>query len=165
MYDEYRTARFRKKCYATELKSLKRWNYGIEVTIAIFTPTSAIAGAGLFFFEITICEMIWEICIALAAILVIVKPIIRLSEKISNIKSTLAGYEMTENSLNVLRVSIKNSKEYNENMCSRFLEILNAKNYIVSTSYGLHISQSKSYQYQKEVNKELPKSIFYIPEG
>lgn len=160
VYDEYRTARFRKKCYAAELQKLKRINFALEAAIAVFTPTSAIA----ILFLGTTGQSIWEVCLAIAATLAVIKPLTGLTAKIIHLEGRLAKYEMLEHDLHVIRLQVSQQQAYTDGMRKRFLEILEAQREMNRNVADVHFSQAQRRRFQAEVNGELPSSTFYVPE-
>lgn len=94
VYDEYRTARYEQKVIACKIKPEKRRKFWFELALALFTPTSAIAG--LFFFNTPEGKVIWQVCLLVAAVLAVAKPLLRLDDAIDSLKNSQAKYVMLD---------------------------------------------------------------------
>jgi len=158
LYDEYRTARLNVYYYEKTLSKLQRWNFWIELVIALSVPSIA----GLWFFETTIGGIAWKTLAALAAILAIVKPLVKLSDKIQQNDEVLTKWRVLHGELQKLVISISQHRKYDEKMREQFLRLLETKTTIKEPSEAAN-KKLKAICFE-QVNKALPSDSFFVPE-
>ena len=161
LYDEFRTARYEKKCYAVMLKNAERKDFWLEIALAVFTPASAVAG--LFFWSTPTGQTIWQVCLAVAAVLAVAKPLLRLSEKTGELRNCLGKITMLEHDFHVLTIRINEQGRYDNEMRKRFQDLMNEKGTILSSCIPVDLKRSKCVKMQKDVNHELPAANFFEP--
>ena len=162
LYDLLRTARLNVKYYSVKLARVERTNFIIELVLAISAPTSAISG--LFFLQTYYGKVAWQILTVIAAFTAIIKPMLRIPEKIRKFEEIVTGYKTLENDLQLISVQIKDKKSYSQNHKTEFKRALERKNYLSSTEFK-HVEDKKlKAKLQEEVITELPKDSFFIPE-
>jgi hypothetical protein len=88
VYDQYRTARLNVRYYEYKLEGLRRNNFRIELVLAISISSGV---AGLWFWETLVGGIIWKIIVTLAAFTAVVKPLIKLSDRIQEQSVILAA--------------------------------------------------------------------------
>src|SRR5438046_8510422 len=99
VYDDYRSAMMNvriQKCY---IQRLRRQNYLIEIPLA-FVASSTVAG--LWFWQGAAAGQAWKYLGALTAFLAVLKPILRIPDKIQERGEILASLSVIENELEKL---------------------------------------------------------------
>ena len=158
VYGQFRTARFNVHYYEKRLTSPKRWNFAIELIIALSVPTIA----GLWVWSTTIGNIFWQSITAVAAILAIVKPLLGLANKIQENSEVLTKWRVLDGEFEKLTMSISQYRRYDETMRDQFLKLLETKTTIKEPP-----EEPSSKLCQKcfdQVDRELPADNFFIPE-
>jgi hypothetical protein len=158
VYDEYRTARFNVYYYEKKLSVIKRWNFSIELIIALSVPSIA----GLWFWETAAGGFMWKTIAALAALLAIVKPLINLSDKIQQNDEVLTKWRVLHGEFQKLTISISQYRKYDEKMREQFLRLLETKTTIKEPPEAGN--DKLSMNCFKQVQEELPLDKFFEPE-
>ncbi len=96
VYDEFRTARLNVKYLEAEIRRLNRLNFWHEVVIAISTSSAV---AGFSFWQTFFGGYLWTVIGGVAAILSILKPILKLQDQISKKQELLASYRVLDHDL------------------------------------------------------------------
>lgn len=162
VYDEYRTARLNVKYHAGLLRRQKSINFWLELTLAVSAPTSAVAG--LWFWQTDVGAMLWRIFAVIAAFVAIVKPLLGVSGKITNIEETLAGYKSLHHDLQNLTIRIKQEQRFDPVMRQRFYDLLDRKKELVTGSKVETENVRLKRDCERQVILELPVDAFFIPE-
>lgn len=163
VYDNYRTARLNVKYYCARLHKLERWNFIIEVIIAITAPSSAFSG--LWFLKTQTGLIIWQIASSIAAVAAFIKPFLKLGQKIKFYEQTISGYRALEQDIYELILKIREEQIYSDESKKMF-DLAIKKKKILATNPPENIENKKLIQkYYNEVNEEIPNHSFYIPEG
>jgi hypothetical protein len=163
VYDEYRSARLNVKYYSGRVHWLSRVNIVMEFMIAAFASSSAVAGFTLWNSETG--KVAWQILAGIAATLAILKPLLRLTEKIKLLEETIAGYRVLEHDLRTIEISIKQRRTYDNKLRVRFAAALDRMGALAAKNDENHVDRRLKRRCQMEVAKELPASSFYIPTG
>ena len=158
VYGQYRTARFNAHYYEKRLTILKRWNFTIELFIALSVPTIA----GLWVWSTTIGSISWQLLTAVAAILAIVKPLLGLTNKIQGNSEVLTKWRVLDGEFQKLTMSISQYRRYDETMRDQFLKLLETKTTIKEPHEEPRSRLSQNCF--EQVTKELPSEDFFIPE-
>ena len=115
LYDSFRTARLNVNYYSKRLKSLNRLNLLFEITLAITVPSSAFAG--LWLWETEYGRHLWKYIAVFSALLAVLKPFMKITQKIAKMEEILAGYRSLDHELYVLTVQIKQNEIYDVSWC------------------------------------------------
>jgi len=161
LHSEFRTAKFNVFCYQDKIREIKNWNLFIEITIAITTPGSAIAG--LFFWENPIGQWVWKILIIIAAIISVVKPFLKLPEKIEIAADIIKGYSDYFLNLKKLETQVEYKKRYEPEEHEEFLKILSTKKTTAEKEIDLKINEKIKKKNQLLVIKLFPTDQFFVP--
>ena len=162
VYDLYRTARLNVKYYSAKLSRLQRNNLIIEVVLAATVPSSAIAL--IWFWDTPVGKDVWQWLIAFSAVLALVKPFLKLTERIRRHEEILTGYHILENDLQKIKVLISQDRRYDERHRTRFEEALDRKGQLELKSPEAKIDERLRKEAGQQVQRELPGESFYIPE-
>jgi hypothetical protein len=161
VYDELRTARLNRKYYGCCLDRIQRFNTIIEISLAVTAPSSSVAG--LWFWKAQSGEVAWQVLTVLTAVLALMKPFLRLSEKIRKYEEVLSGYRILEHDLNTLVVDIQQKGVYSAGHKAKLQEALKRKGALVAKSPQAKPSRLLVRRCQDEVEVELPHANFFIP--
>jgi hypothetical protein len=159
VYDEFRTARLNVKYLETQLGYLKKCNLIIESVLA-FSASSSIAG--LWFWESLFGGYLWKIIGSITAILAILKPILKLSDRIVKKEELLLGYKTLHHDLEKIKILISQVQKYDDNLKKQFLDVLERKKELVQKNIE-PLNKKIRDKCQAEVINELPTNHFYIP--
>jgi len=161
VYDEYRTARLNIRYLEKQLKSLQRKNFWIEFLLAISASSSV---AGLWLWENAIGGYAWKIIGLIAAFLAILKPIVKLTEKIQHKSEVLSTYRGLEHELHKIKILITQYNKYDDSLKKQFLAALDLKGELIEKYTEENIDQKLRNECEKIVYTELPPNSFFIPE-
>jgi hypothetical protein len=162
VYDLYRTARLNVKYYSARLVQAERYNFAIELIIAITAPTSAITG--LWLLKTPAGQAIWKYIAVLAAIAAVFKPLLRLPQRIKSLEQTISGYRALEYDLDLIVNRITSEGSYDK-ACKKMFEAAQKKKKLLVVNPPEN-DQKKDLieRLYSEVNNELPMEFFFIPE-
>jgi hypothetical protein len=161
VYDLLRTARLNIKYYSHKLTNLKRINFYMEVALAIGAPSSAI---GVFYFwNTTYGSIIWKWILGIIAVVALVKPFIKLSDKIGSYEKTVNGYRILEHQVEKNVIQIRQDKSYSEKHRTLLETAIEMEGKLKENDPETKINNKLRKKYQEEVLKELPAKKFYIP--
>jgi hypothetical protein len=159
VYNEYRTARLNIKYLEKQLIYLRRKNSIIEFSLA-FSASSGFAS--LWIWQGAIGGVIWKVIGLITAVLAIVKPILKLPNKISEKEELLTGYKTLHYDLEKIIRLINQTHNYDENLQKQFNESMERKGILVLKD-NESTDEKLRNQCESEVIKELPSNQFYIP--
>lgn len=160
VYDQYRTTRLNVKYHQAKLDYLKKWNYITEIILALSTSSSI---AGLWFWEGVLGGYLWKIIGSVAAVIAILKPILKLPDKIGKKEEILVGYKALHHDLEKILILISQNKTYDAELKKHFLDALDRKGAIVKRDNDTKVNKKLRDKLQTEVINELPTNNFYIP--
>lgn len=166
VYNEYRTARLNVKLTNKKLVNLKRYNFFIEVLLAITAASSGLASVivSLWFFKIAIGEYIWKILIGLTAVIAVIKPFLKLPERIQNESELFTEIKSLDHDFRTLIILINQCKKYDDDLKTQFFKLLDKKGNIEKKSTAEYVKKRLKVRYEQEVMQELPSDKFFIPE-
>jgi hypothetical protein len=160
VYNELRTARLNVKYLQHQIGKLKRVNLGYEIFLALATSAAV---AGFSFWQLGLGKTIWTTVGWLAAILAVLKPILKLPEDFQRKQELLASYMILDHDLNTIRTEIQFRHKYDEMLKSQFTRALQRKAELLQKDTASSINERlRNYCYE-EVLRELPTNSFYIP--
>ena len=164
VYDDYRTAIMNVKIQKAELKRLRRLNFWIEIPLAISASSSV---AGLWFWGTVGGGYALKLLGLITAFLAVLKPLLKLPEKIQQRGEMLADFTALESDLEKLKKVISQVKKYDNKLRQQYFKVLDKKGLMKGKYTGIksldNNKQIKMFCAQ-EVTKEHPASSFYIPE-
>lgn len=161
VYDEYRTARLNVRYYERQLDRMRRKSFWMEFALALFASSSV---AGLWFWETAVGGYAWKSLGILVAFLAVLKPLLKLSDKIQTKCEMLTDYKALDHDFKKITISISQFKKYDESLRNQFLALLDKKGTIVKRHTDENIDQKLIEKCTEIVNRELPASNFYLPE-
>lgn len=161
VYDEIRTARLNVKYYSNKLSSLQRYNFWIEFFIAFFSSSTI---AGLWLWKTELGQLFMKSFAVIPAMLSIIKPLLKLTERMAQLEKLVIGYCDLENDLNCIATQIKHSKTYSSQHKKCLFETLKKKRVLITGFLDPKINNSLVKRLADSVNKELPPDSFFIPD-
>jgi len=161
VYDRYRSARLNVKYYTARLHRLVVTSKTFDIILAITAPSSAISG--LFLFDTEIGAFAWKWLLVVSAVVAVLKPILILGNKIKKFEEYLTGYHSYFLDLDKLKLEISQKKNYNDEMRSSFMDILEKRKALFESTPDLREIKRLKKRLAVEVKKELPLDSFYIP--
>ncbi len=167
VYNLLRTASLNYKYYLRRLRRVRQINIWIDASIAIVTSSVVAAWvaelAGLFEGQQRI-GLIWKITTGFAAVVSIVKPFLRLPEKIEALQAHATTYSGILAQLRSLSSRIHSEQDYAPEHKSQFYAIL--RDY-ESVDGALPPEEKPNMKLKEEceseVLKEYPMSVFFDP--
>lgn len=161
VYDLYRTARLNVKYNTGRLYSLNRFNFWMEVILAVTVPSSAVAGLTLW--ETTIGKIIWSLLGILSSLLAIAKPLLGLTKRIQELEELCAGYRVLDHDLQKIVIGIHQRGAYDDELRRMFVNALDREGQLVSVSKETKEDTELKKRCEAEVLQELPVDSFFIP--
>jgi len=162
VYDRLRTARLNVKYYSRRLQTVERWNFAIEVVLAITAPSSAVAG--LWFWNSDVGKQIWQDLGIVAALVCVLKPLLNFGKRIKDYESVLSGYRVLEYDLMEIKSNIEQEQKYDSRQQSEFKKLLQREKALAGKAPETRENRKVKRICQQEVLRELPPKHFYIPE-
>lgn len=161
VYDLYRESRFSVLYYSEKLNWFKGLNSFIEIILAITTSSSAVAV--LWLWNTTLGQEIWKYVLVISAVLAIIKPVIKLTEKVQQYEEVLTGYRGLESDLKIIVVQIKQSKRYGAPHKTKLVEAVARQGELSKKSPEAKLESKLENKCKAQVEKELPAEHFFVP--
>ena len=161
VYNEYKTARLNVRYYERALWKWKRRNLWIEGILAVATSSVV---AGLWLWSSFVGGWVWKIIITIAAVFAVLKPVVKLTEKIEKRSEVLVSYRILDGEFQKLVMEIEQYNKYSASLRERFMALMNMKKDIASREPMDKIDKKLKSKCVEIVNKELPNEAFHIPE-
>lgn len=162
VYDEYRTARLNAKYYTEKLRRTTRSNFLIELLLAL---SSSSAVAAIWLLQTPVGELAWKVLGPVAAILAVYRPVAKLSDKLKALEQRVTAYRAIEFDLQALVRRINEAKRYDSPLRSQLYAILERKKNFALSYTDTAIDEPLRRHCYDEVNAELPRDLFFVPEG
>ncbi|HKQ83408.1 MAG TPA: hypothetical protein VJS42_14545 [Steroidobacteraceae bacterium] len=161
VYDALRTARYGAAYYVAMLSPVQRLNRWIEVTLAIFVPSSAIAALPVW--TTNYGSIAWGVLVAVTAVICVAKPFLGWSEAMQLYEATITRYRTVESELDEIRSLTAQRQAYDQDLRARFA--VAQRCLLRARELEPREMQRKKLQDQifDQINKELPKESFFIP--
>ena len=164
VYDDYRSAMMNVRIQKCCIQRLRRENYCIEIPLALVASSTV---AGLWFWQSAAGGQAWKYVGTVTALLAILKPILRIPDKIQERGEILANLSVIENELERLVKQISHARKYDDALFEKYNKILDLK--------GEHKKKFQSGKYQnvskglkrkcaEEVEALYPPGKFFVPE-
>lgn len=160
VYNLYRTARLNSKYYTHEFNRLKNVNFRMEILIAISTSSSA---AIVWLFSTVAGEIVWQTLGSVAALLAIVKPFFKLTDRASRMEAAHTGYRLLDYDLGVISEDIRQRGAYAIEIRKNFKNAQQRARELVEKSPDQKPKRSLIKRFEEEVKLELPAANFYVP--
>jgi len=117
----------------------------------------------LFFWDTPVGSELWKILGIIAAVVAIIKPLLKLTKKIKQFEEVITRYRALEHDLTVIKILIEEKQSYDKALQEEFQKALEKKGALVAKC-----PEHKEYKKLKnrctvEVNQELPPDTFFIP--
>lgn len=163
VYDEHRTARLNVKYHAARLQWLQRSNLIVEILIAVTASSSAIAAWRMW--NVPGGREAWQVLAALAGVLAVLKPILRLPEAMRRREELLGGYRVLDHDIRTLCIAIRQAGSFSQIQRERFDAALDRKRALVAQERETRPVRWLLRRCHEEVCRELPADRFFIPGG
>lgn len=161
VYDLQRTVNLNVKYYSARLKYFTRWNFSIELILAIAVPMSAV---GLWWvWDTSVGKPIWQSILGVSALVAVAKPLLKLTDTIRKYEVTLKGYRELDHRLRKICMQINQDGEYNEKHRKLFEEVFDREGELDTESPETRQNMKLTDKLSQEVDDELPVDRFYIP--
>lgn len=160
VYDLHRTARLNSKYYGERLRVLEIQNLSIEIVLALSASTSV---ASWWVWKTDLGQTTWQTFGALTAVVAIVKPTLKLPDRIRRLEKAQTGYQALEYDLTKLEIQIANARAYTKAMQQAFLDAYSKVGQLIRERVETKEDKPLKLQMQEEVNRELPPDSFYVP--
>ncbi len=157
LYDNYRTAYMNRKYYGYRLATVKRWNTGAEIVIAI-GASSAIGGL----FLGNKLEVFWQVYGGLVALLAIAKPFLQFSKQVERYTKLFVGHGDTYYDLYLIVAEVNRKEAFNSSMQKSYRETLERLKQLAAEDDPLP-SQRLVRRCFDEVNREIPVERLWWP--
>lgn len=161
VYDALRSAKLNCRYVSCRLQRAERWNTSLEILLAVSAPASAVAG--LWFWDEPGGAVAWRVLASIAAVVAVVKPFLKLNEKIKQMEVSLAGYTMLTHDLEEIRQAIFQEKRYGTHHLALLKKAIQREGALKITRFEAREDEKVIAKCQQEVNKELPVQSFFIP--
>ena len=161
VYDLYRTTRLNIKYLKRRIIKTKRYNLIVELAIAL-TASSTVAS--FWFFQNEIGQFIWKTLSAITALLAVIKPFLKFTEKIRKMEEMLTGYKSLHQNLDRIITLINHKKIYDEELKEIFFEYKKDLDKLITDYKDEYEDKKLINKCYEEILKELPTDSFYIPE-
>ncbi|MBF0627054.1 MAG: hypothetical protein HQL91_02425 [Magnetococcales bacterium] len=163
VYDKLRTADLNIRYYSIRLSRHERINLIIEILLAITSSSSVVGGLGVWTGEYG--HQIWQILLSVSAFIAVIKPFLGLPKKIKDTESTLTGYRILYNDLDLLKIDISSNGSYNDKMQKEFRKILDRSKVVTIKPPESKEDNKLKKLCEQEVNLRFPKDSFFVPKG
>lgn len=161
VYDSLRTISLNDKYYSRRIVFYDRINFWLEIIIAISTSTSI---AKFAIWKTETGSLIWTLIAGLAVLLAIIKPFMKLTDRIKRIENVLTKYRLIKHEFGILRIDISEKNSYNDEHKNKLRELLAKEEELIEKQPENYISKRLIKKCTNEVNKEYPTDNFFIPE-
>jgi|SRR5271165_5697336 len=161
LYDEFRTARLNVKCIQDELRYWTRISDIFEIVIAFGSTTSI---GGFWFFQSWIGGYLWKTLGTAAVIFTIVRRVYKVPDRVRLREDLLFRYKILEHDFQSLVIEVNQRQAYDRYCKMEFKKLMKKKSEMENHSKGFHPSDRLIDKCEKEVEKELPGSSFFIPD-
>ncbi len=161
VYGQYRTARLNVRYYEARLKTLSRRSFWMEFLLAVSTTSSV---TGFWFWQTVVGGYIWKAFGILAILLAVLKPLLKLTDKIQLKTEMLTDYRSLAHDFQKLTFSIKQNHKYDKALSNQFSVLVDKTGEIIRKHTDGNINQNLRRRCHQIVKNELPASIFFVPE-
>jgi len=127
VYDFLRTIRLNVKYNQHLLDYFSKLSMSFDLSLAIIAPSSSIATFG--FWGTDEGKIVWQVLIAITAIIAFIKPFLRLNDKIKYHERLALGYDILYDEIISLKNKISNSQQYTGKHILEFEEIEKKEEY------------------------------------
>ena len=161
VYDTLRTVRLNWKYYCCLLARAQRLNFGMDVVLAITTPTSTVAR--LVFFKTGVGAIVWGYILAGAAVVAAVKPTLSLTRKIKELEGAAVGYRGLDFELLEIKQSVEHKRCYDKSLEREFEKATERLRHLIARTPIDKPKVRLLARCQAEVDHELPVESFFVP--
>lgn len=162
VYDLLRTARLNVKYYSARIARLRAWSFWLDLILGIAAPSSAVAA--LWFWETEWGRFAWKWLAVIAAVIAVVKPLLRLGEKTQKMEEALTGYKALDHDLTRLTINVKHERAFSEHSKQQFREALARRGVLVGGQLEFRERKRLKRRCEEEVMRELPAQSLYVPQ-
>ncbi len=163
VYDLLRTCRLTTKYWSVRLLRIRRQDFLLECTLMATAPGSALAG--LVFWNTEYGRTAWMLLTTITALLAIVKPLLRLSERLDQLQKIITRYRVIECQLESLTNDIRRGNRYSSEFVAVFKNLEAQVSESSKDEPVERFDEKLRRSLYKEVNEELPLTSFCEPSG
>lgn len=159
LYDAYRNARFNVRYYSELLHRTRLRSSGIDIALAITAPSSALAGL--------VKQKLpdaWVYLSAITAVLALIKPIIRLNDRMRILNECVTGYRILEHELECIVLTVSQEGRYDKKCKDRLIHAFGMKGKLLPKEPNEKIDERLRRKCFDLINQELPCDKFSIPQ-
>lgn len=164
IYNTYRTALLNRKYYSIKLQRYQRYNSLMEVAIAIGATGNGIV-ASLAIWKSIVGQYLWLIIVAVATILSVIKPIIKVSRRVEVYANLYSGHTSIYCDLKHIVEDIAVSKSIPRQIHEKYKVIRQKAAELELVSEDSGNDRELIRKLQAEVNQEIPPQNLWIPVG
>jgi hypothetical protein len=161
VYNSYRTALLNRKYYGYRLLLHQRYNFAMEIAIAVGATGSA-GVASLAIWGTLTGHYAWLVVSGLATVLGVVKPILNMSAAVERYSKLYAGYGGLYLDLKSIVEDIEVSRSIPSGILQRYADIRKKTNELSGLD-DPKPSRAKIKELQVEVNEEIPPEGLWLP--
>lgn len=161
VYNLFRTARLNVKYYSVLATRARQMTVTMDAVLAVAAPGSAVAG--IWFWQTPLGEVAWHTLAALAALVAVLKPFLKLPESLQQYEKIVCGYRALEHDLSTLTITIRQDRAYGPAHRAQLEEAQRRKGHLVSEAPTGRVHNRLRKRCRTEVEKELPGETFYLP--
>lgn len=163
VYDLLRTAKLNEIYFSRRLYTYALLNNSMEFAIAATASTSAIAS--LTVWKNDSGAILWHGLLIIAAVISVLKPILKITNKVRLYEEVLSGYRSMSYELLQLKSSISTEQQYNAKHKSLLQSIMKKHGTLVTKSPESKENKKVKRECEQEVLNKYPEDSFYIPKG
>lgn len=161
VYNLWRTARLNVKYYSARIETVESQHFWMDAIVAVTAPGSAIAG--LAFIQTGAGQAIWSFFCVVAAIVAVIKPLLKIPKKLKAYEETLVGYKALDHDLQRISARIKTARAYTVELQELTVRAIERKAEIACKETESKENKKLKVRLTAEVNQELPVGSFYVP--
>lgn len=162
IYNLFRTAKLNEKYHERKMHDVETLNFAIELALAITTPGGTISA--LWFWSDPVGAVVWKVCLVLAAIASLLKPLLKLPDKMKILQECLSGYRLLVFDLREIINDLIEKRVYDDEIKKRYKDAIGRTRDLVTKDSGIKKNKKLIHKLTDEVNKELEGFNFFIPE-
>lgn len=161
VYNLLRTARLNVKYYSARIDTVESQHFWMDTIVAVTAPGSAIAGLAVI--QTGTGQAIWSVLCIVAAVVAVIKPLLKIPKKLKAYEETLVGYKALDHDLQCISAKIKTARAYTVELQELALRAIERKAEIASKEKERKENKKLKARLTAEVNNELPVGSFFVP--
>ena len=159
LYDYYRTCLMNAKYYARRIEILKWVNLGADILTAIVASSAFV---GLAIWKSDVGKNLFSVLLGSSAVISVLRPVLRLSEKIDRCAKLHYGYLELYYRIDLLIAEIRTAQDVNEDHLKKMSE-LSERFRSLELEGDAYQSPKMLLKYQDEIERVLPADRLWLP--